>query len=140
MWTLTRSESEEPGGADLSWLDGPRGIEKFPVATGETPGIGATAEEWVGKAVLEKACVTLVLIIQDFSLYCRKRITHQLAVLLGLRLLQEQRLLGVQLFFQVSCYLHIHEQSLLGVELHLSDFKTYLVPGLLAGPLLVRHL
>ena len=64
MWTLTASEADEPGGADLSWLDGPWGIEKFPVATGETPEICVTAEEWVGKAVLETVCDTLVLIIQ----------------------------------------------------------------------------
>ena len=68
MWTLTASEAEEAGGADLSWLDGTLGIEKFPVATGETPEICVTAEKWVAEAVLETDCVMLVLIIQD--LFC----------------------------------------------------------------------
>ena len=63
-------------------------------------------------------------------------------MLLGLWLLQEQRLLGVWLLFQVSCFLNIHEQSLLGFGLHLSgaDLETNIVPGSLAGSLLVRYL
>ena len=66
MCTLTASEAEEPGGADLCWLDGPWGIENFSVSTGDTPEIYVTAEQWVGETVLETDCVTLALIIQDF--------------------------------------------------------------------------